>query len=246
MPPSSKFVADAFNAWLHALLEELPSTAPRSTPVAFRKGVFELRPKGEHRVLRGKASAPISLLTGLLLGADPPAAKLVYTQSTGAWNRVLTLLRDGDVQARYLDLVRALVDVGARDEARLAVLLSIDAHDRHERGHPLFAELFPALPAAARKPAVAGSEAAFLERRLREGAGRTAVDALLLALDINEHVTGAILDVAGQRSRLLKLLTAVDRMLPALASRAEIGTRDVVRLIRQQVGNALATRYEQA
>ncbi|TSC20972.1 hypothetical protein [Corallococcus sp. Z5C101001] len=93
---------------------------------------------------------------------------------------------------------------------------------------------------------MAGSEAAFLGRRLREGIGRSAVDALLLALDLNEHLSDAISDVGAQKTRLAKLLGAVDRTLPALAASSELATRDIVRLVRQQLGSALACRYEQA
>lgn len=244
---SKKAMVDAFLEWMQAMVKHLPAAEPKLGKVTVTKGTLELRLPREPRMLRGKVSAPLSLLTGVFMELDVAATTRVYTQSTGSANAVLALLRgEGAPQERYLELLRATKESGEEDEARLGMLLAKDVYDPHDRKHPLFAELFPALPAAARKPAVAGSEAAFLERRLREGLGRSPVDALLLALDLNEHLSGAISDVGSQKARLAKLLGAVDRAIPALAAHPELATRDIVRLVRQQLGSALAYRYEQA
>ncbi|MBJ6764677.1 hypothetical protein JGU66_28245 [Myxococcaceae bacterium JPH2] len=244
---SNKAMVDAFLEWMRAMVMHLPAVDPKLGKVTLKKGTLELRLPREPRMLRGKVSAPLSLLTGVFMELDAAATTRVYTQSTGKANAVLALLRnEGVPQERYLELLKATRETGDEAEARLGMLLAKDVYDPHDRKHPLFAELFPTLPAAARKPAVAGSEAAFLERRLREGPGRSAVDALLLALDLNEHLAGAISDVGAQKARLAKLLGAVDRTLPALTARPELATRDIIRLVRQQLGSALAYRYEQA
>lgn len=237
-----KAVEEAFAHWLGVMLASLSEKPPKLTRVVWSRGVFDVR-TARHKV-KGLASAPLSLLTGLLFEHDHLAASKVYEQRRGRGNAALTLLQDGAPQQAYFALLQELHRAKAGDEARLGLLLAIDVTDPQERKLPVFQALFPAPPKALLRSGSAGSEAAFLERRLKER-GATAIDALLLARDLYEHVSGAISDVARQHARLLKLLRAADAAVTTLSARRELGTRDLVRLVRQEIAASLAFRFEQ-
>lgn len=230
-------VAAAVVAWVRAAARHMRAPQPELRSLTYGKGVVSATTREGKRV-RGKVSAPVSLLAGVWRH-EPKLLEKVCLEPPGRWNDVVTLVRcEGAAHDRYMDLVAAVHAAGHEQEARLAWLQAKFIDDPDDRADPLFAELFAKLPAAFTK-AKARSSAALL-RVLPHAKSRSSVDALIVAVELYNFMDDAFDDVVSAGKRERELFGKIEDAIAALARSDELAVRDMARLNRQQFARAVA------
>lgn len=233
-------VAAALTRWIEEACAALEAPPPALSSARFAKQIYEAKLAGG-RALRGKASAPLSLLRALFSAAPGNASllqRVCLDLDGGSWNAVIKLLRlEGPARDRYLEVISALLAAGEDAEARLGWLQAHDIGDRDDRKAPLYAQLFAELPAAA-STSTARSAAAYLQRQLPLAATPDPVDALIVAAGLYDHLQEALADVAGRRRA--SLAQQIETALASLGQHRELAVRDLAKLARVQYARIVA------